>query len=387
MGNNSRKILKSYTVLMILVIMGSFLANVNIKASFITKRQNKIENVCPIDETISDYNYELDFTSLKEISEFFSAHAKLNNYKLTTTVYSAGLLYETENSLIIIGHGHFNSQGDYYIADYSADTISKYAKDKEFVALIACYSANIELENKIQLSYTTTIDLESSINDLMDLLQWKEKYSFCPLKNINLIELDPGGGGNGGEDANFPWDGLRYAYTGYDGGTYWNIWYSSAQTSLKNFMLSHLGIKVQLTMSGDFLMDPGNGQYVMDYQVITYDCWIYRNSDMNLYMHFENVKNNGVNLGKFLDVKYNDMTSIYTTQGYTPFITMTVLLCTLLFEVGIAFLIPLGSALVKGTTWASIAGLIKLMALIGVILIAAALIIGIVVWAITITWI
>ena len=113
------------------------------------------------------------------------------------------MLFDSVDILIIIGHGHFDSSGCYYIGDYSEEWIQYYAQKKDTVALLGCYSAAVELSNNLQLTYQGRIDLLTAMNDLSELFEWTKMNAFLLAQNFYLHDLvpgdpgDPGGGGGG----------------------------------------------------------------------------------------------------------------------------------------------------------------------------------------------
>jgi len=375
---------KISVMFLFLILLGANVANLQLISSVVPKHNWREPTEQVFEKKVSRNDaHELDYQTLVEVSEFILAAAEKNNYQFDCVVYSAALLFESEDALIIIGHGYFDSKQQYFIGDYSERAIQKMAHGRDIVALLACYSATIVLANKKQLTYQNSIDLLTAIKDLGNNLAWVQKSIFTPSQNILLFDLESGGGG-AIEDATIPWNGLRFARTGYDNGKIWNLWYDNAQILLKNFMLANQGIEVEFTLTGSYLIEIATGTYQWYYHVLTYDAWLYMNSDDNIYLHIENIVKNDEKEKRIVDVKYKELSSLYTTQGYTPFITMTVLLCTLLCEIGLALLAPLGSALIKG---GAITGLIKVAAIIGVVFIVLAIITAIAVWIITITWI
>ena len=68
---------------------------------------------------------------------YIRSEATNNNFEITTTVISAALLFESADTLIIIGHSYFDVNGNYFIGDYSAKRIQQFAQEKERVALLA----------------------------------------------------------------------------------------------------------------------------------------------------------------------------------------------------------------------------------------------------------
>ena len=57
-------------------------------------------------------------------------------------------------------------------------------------------------------------------------------------------------------------------------------------------MLANQGIKVEFTFSGSYLIEVAPDTYQWYYHVLTYDAWLYMNSDDNIYLHIENIVKN-----------------------------------------------------------------------------------------------
>ena len=286
-----KKISTINTLLVFLVIIGTVFANVNAIVSImpiniVERDVERVDNKT----TISDIN-EFDVKTLTEIADYISIQAAQNNFEISAMVYSSGLLFESDNSLIIIGHGHFSSNDQYFIADYSTNRISKMAENKEVVALLACYSNNIGLENDLQLTYADTIDLISAIQDLFNLLSWTESSQLNPIKNIRLFDLDPGPGGY--VEAVYLMNGVRYAHSR---NKVWNLYSGPARANLAAYMQNNKYTLVELTFSGIFAVEQGRntGIYELEYHKVTYDTWLTIEGDTKTYLKITNVKHNGV---------------------------------------------------------------------------------------------
>lgn len=118
----------------------------------------------------------MDDRLFPEITSYLRTHAISNDFKFTTIVYSKGLLFLSDKTMIIIGHGNFDVYDQqFFIGDYSASQIQKLAEDKDTVALLACYSQMIALSGKQLLAYDNEIDLITAMDDLLELLQWEKK--------------------------------------------------------------------------------------------------------------------------------------------------------------------------------------------------------------------
>ncbi len=292
-----KKITTINTLLVFLVIIGTIFANLSTVVSIMPKSTTE-RDVEIVDNSTTIATNEFDVKTLTEIADYMSDQAAQNDFEISTMVYSSGLLFESDNSLIVIGHGYFSSNNQYFISDYSTNRISKMAKNKEMVALLACYSSNVELENNLQLTYTDTIDLTTAIQDLFSLLRWTESTQFNPIKNIQLFNLDPGGSGNGWSLSNPPpaFNMMRQAHT-YDGThKYWNLLTDSGVKSLSAYMMSNKYRKIEFTFRGEFLEQtaPNQQSYYINTHSVTFDSWILIEGDLKDYLHIENIYLEGV---------------------------------------------------------------------------------------------
>lgn len=309
---------KITTILIFLVLIGTFFANINVIASIVPS--NIQANVSrKANQEISDDTNELDYTSVSEISNYLQEQAGYNDFKFSAIVYSAGLLFESEISLIVIGHGNFDTRGQYYIGDFSSKKISKIAEEKEMVALLSCYSSNVELENNLQLTYEEEIDIASAINELFKFLKWNQNAKFSPTNNIRLHDLDPGLGG--GFDPNSP---PAYFMNGYkmaqSRSTYWNLRYESALISLTNYMLSNIGIRVEFSFSTTFYEEVSTDNWVLKSHTATYDAWTFIEGDMKTYIKINNIVIDGSSKNKQISVKVDDLMVAVSQDGINGFL-------------------------------------------------------------------
>ena len=366
------------------------MANVNVIASIVPNNIQSNGNSIANQEISKDTN-ELDYASVSEISNYLLEQAKHNNYKFSTIVFSSGLLFESEDILIVVGHGNFDSKGQYSIGDFSTNMITRLAKEKEKVALLSCFSSKIKLQNNLQLTYENEIDIKSAIGDLSTLLNWKPIYKFAPTNNILLDYFDPGDGGGGSyTQATIPFNGLRRAHSFLDGHIYWNLYSSTACTSLKNYMYANLGRLVEFTYTGTFLIEQGagSGVYDLEYHTLTYDAWITKEGDMKHYMNYDDIERDNSDLGKYIKVKMEDLTEAYDVLGYEPFIDASNTFVTVLLETGLAFLGVWGlAALASKSAWGAIPGFAKVCLVVGIVLVVLAFIAALAVFIVSICWI
>ncbi len=380
-----KKITIINTLLIFLVIFGTVFANLNAIVSIMPRDTlerdvNGVDNSTPI----VDFD-ELDVETMIEVADYIQTQATINNFEISTLVYSSGLLFESDNSLIIIGHGYFNSTGQYFIADYSANRILQMTENKEVVALLACYSNNIELENDLQLIYTDRIDLTTAIQDMINLLSWTESYKLNPIKNIQLHALDPGGSGNGWSLSNPPslFNNVRQAYTYAGKHIYWNLLTDLGERSLYTYMMSHKWQKIEFTYKGDFLEKASSSQssYYLTEHLVTFDAWIITKSDTNDYVHFGNVyRDNNFQKKAKGDILLDQFLKI-VADAAPNLIDIRFQYTALLVAIA-AIIIPMGVIFIKFALEAS--GLIVVLAAIagpwalaiGVVLLIAAFIIG-----------
>ncbi len=297
-----KKITIINTLLIFLVIIGSFLANVGVIASIIPKNVNKdYDGVKENQAAEIDINI-LDFKAVTEVFDYLKTQAILNEFDITTTVFSSGLLFETENSLIVIGHGYFDSNDQYRIADYTQNQIKRFSEQKQIVALLGCYSSTIKLDNEIQLTYFDKVDLKTALQDLVNLLDWTISHEFLPSMNIQLFDLDPGGSGNGWSLSNPPpaFNIQRMAYCPEDN-IYWNLLTSTGVRSLSTYLLNHKMNAIRFNYIGEFLVETSpnsNSYYIID-QNLQFDAWISNPDGVWDYLNFANTEINGVSKPDF----------------------------------------------------------------------------------------
>ncbi len=226
-----------------------------------------------------------------------------------------GLLYETENSLIIIGHGYYDSNNQYYLADYSANRISRMAENKDFVALLACYSSNVILHNELALTYDNEVDLKSAVDDLLDVLDWDQHFAFIPSNNFMLFDLDPGPGAPGGiTDAPFS-NGIKYIYSPSEG-LYWNLNTEAGFQGAGNWMFNNKYILVKVYIANDYYKQIAENTYQLISGVATYDAWIIIQSDMNDYLRIRNLVVAGVAKKSPNDIKLNSIRDVLASDEF-----------------------------------------------------------------------
>ncbi len=243
-------------ILIICMIIGSNLASLD--KSSIGNSSNRINNI-PSEITSDDFSIESipsDSLSLLDASNYIIQHAIINNFAITSVSYSSTMLIETKDSLIVIGHGFFNSQNQFYIGKYSEIQIQSFASNKDFVALLSCYSSNIKLNNEIHLTFPNEIDIISAINELFTLLEWEKIAEFTPIENRKLFDLHPGVGG-GSEDyvstTFFTDDFYAYTYHPLTGQyTYWSLRSKTAIYSINAFLRTYQNHRVYVIGSGEF---------------------------------------------------------------------------------------------------------------------------------------
>lgn len=389
-----KRVQKINSVLVFLVIIGTIFANLNAVVS-IMPRNTMERDVKKVDnQTINTNTNEFDLKTLTEISNYIRIQADLNNFEISIMVYSSGLLFESDTSLIIIGHGYFDSKNQYFISDYSTNRIIRMAENKEVVALLSCYSSNIRIENNKLLTYNDKIDIESAMKDLFSLLDWTETYEFNPTRNFYLIELDPGGPGGDDDDdlsdATIFVDGLRYAHSYLNGHLYWNLYYDSAIESLTNFMLNHKYRLVEFTFTGDFLIEQGHntGIYELEYHTITYDAWCSIKSDTKTYVEIDDVKYDGVSKGKYYSIKADDLLEVLADNaGQAGFLSTSMSLAAIFATIGGALIAAWAIFKVAARATAGFAPLTKLCGILAIIAVSIAIILAISVWIVSICWI
>ncbi|NHK32575.1 MAG: hypothetical protein FK730_14575 [Asgard group archaeon] len=305
MKNLSKKIC---SFLIFFVIIGTVFSNINFIASIIPKNEierseNKVDN-----HVVNDNEFDLGYEIILEIDTYFRKEANNNNFKIRNTVYSTGLKFEIGDSLVIIGHGYFDKDYQYCIADYTTNEIIQLARNKEWVALLACYSSNVELENELPLTYNGQVNLQTAVTDLITLLGWYQSSKYTPLKNIILDYFDPGGGGGGGGSVPEFSEGLKYAYTGWGGGYYWNLNTEAGFLGVGNFLIANRGIMVNVFISNYYYEEISEGSYQLIIGETTFNAWVIRKSDMQNYIHMEDFvidgeSNNDEYEGKLNDIK------------------------------------------------------------------------------------
>ncbi|MCG3224146.1 MAG: hypothetical protein H7647_06745 [Candidatus Heimdallarchaeota archaeon] len=116
--------------------------------------------------------------------------------------YSEAIVIETEEHLILFGHGSKDTK-QYSIGDISLSTIKNLAEDKEYVALISCYSSTVDLTNRQLLTFNGEVKFRIAIQALssfldLELNTHRYRIDFA-LPIPGPIGLDPGGGGGGGD--------------------------------------------------------------------------------------------------------------------------------------------------------------------------------------------
>jgi hypothetical protein len=337
------------SILLTLVIFGSMFANINIVASMIPEHANNgnsfIENVfekkaVSSGQTTATEFHELDATAILSLYRYLHEQAKANDFTFLRTTFSAGLVLQSDNTLIVIGHGILYSENRYYIADYSMSSIQELATNYEKVALLSCYSSNIALTTAQQLTYNKEIDLLTALEDLFSFLQWEKTTTFEPQKNILLNKnttvpdfqigdnqprngFDPGGG-NGWSVENPPpmFNIKRQAYSYYEGHLYFNLWTDSGIIALSTYMLNHKWRLVKFTFKGNFIAKTNSNPntYELSYQTITFDSYIHTEGDMKDYWRIQNIEINGVLQKKWgrqvkYDPKVDDIVDGMSTSG------------------------------------------------------------------------
>jgi hypothetical protein len=290
-------LLKMQAAFLLLIIMGTVFVAVNSAAAVMPKqkRSDESKSIVITDQKRTEPNsYELDYTSITEIDAFMRSAAKNNDYKFTRIYYSAALLYETKDALIVIGHGHFDSKGQYSIGDYNENEIHYLAKEKTIAILLACYSDIVILTNAKQLSFTNEIDVLTAMNELVTFLNWEVKNTFLPTNNIALHELDPGEGGSY-DPADVPvlFETKKEAYSGWDG-SYWDLSYETSIYLLSNWLLTHDCKVVLFTFEGEFLVELAPYYYVTEDYEITFKAWFKKELDLNDYLHMKDIYIDGV---------------------------------------------------------------------------------------------
>lgn len=285
---------KINVILVFLVMIGTIFANINIIAS-IVPNNNHVYVSGKENQVIND-TFALDYETVAEVFDYFMMQAKYNDFEQISTIISSGLIFESEKSLIVIGHGHFDSKNQYRIADYTANIIRSKAEQKQTVALLGCYSSFIKLDNEIQLTYSYKVNLESALHDLIILLDWSVSCEFNPSTNIQLIDLDPGGC-NGWSISNPPplYNIRKEAYCPAFSIT-WNLNSETAIQALSTFMYNHYMTAFRLYYEGDFLKEtsPGSNSYYIIREKVQFNLWISIPGGVWEYLNFANIRVNNV---------------------------------------------------------------------------------------------
>ncbi|MHA1842242.1 MAG: hypothetical protein ACTSYW_09740 [Candidatus Heimdallarchaeota archaeon] len=309
---------KISVMFLFLILLGANVANLQLISSVVPKHDWREPTEQVFEKKVSRNDaHELDYQTLVEVSEYILDTAEHNNYQFDCVVYSAALLFESEDALIIIGHGYFDSKQQYFIGDYSERAIQKMAHGRDIVALLACYSATIVLTNKKQLTYQNSIDLLTAIKDLGNNLAWVQKSIFTPLQNILLSDLDSGGV-NGWSLRNPPpiFNVLRQAHT-YDGkDIYWNLFTEAGINSLSYYMRSHKYRLMEFTFIGEFLIEVSENSYMVERHTVEFESWILTKSDTKDYFHVEDIYIDGEYQSRQrYDYKVDDLLDAMVTEA------------------------------------------------------------------------
>jgi len=308
---------KISVLFLFVILLGANVANLQLISSVVPK-YNWREPPGQVVEKVSKSNTcELNYQILIEISEYVLNTAEKNNYQFNCVVYSTALLFESEEVLIIIGHGHFDSKQQYSIGDYSAEKIYTLAQEKNVIALLACYSASLKFDNKKQLTYLDKIDLFTVMNDLCKFLSWMQATTYTSIENIILFDFDSGDS-NGNQEPTYLMNGLRYAYSihpEYGHKIYWNLYVDSARDALYNYMLGYKYILVIFYFSGNFLIEQPSGNYELEYHCITYHAKIIIEGDMKNYLDLYNFEVDGAAKKRFAKkLKLDDINDIFESN-------------------------------------------------------------------------
>ncbi len=335
-----KKITTINTLLVFLVIIGTIFANLSTVVSIMPKHEmqmikSKVENQV-VDDIDNDFGYEL----VLQIDTYFRREADFNKIKISTSVYSTGILFEIDNSLIIIGHGYYDSNNQYYIADYSANRISQMAENKEFVALLACYSDNIDLVNELTLTYEGKIDLKSAVNELIKILDWNQNSKFIPIKNIRLFDLDPGGGGGPVLSRHYQ-NGICYAYTGADDGHYWNLNTQAGFYGAGNWLMSHKGYIAEVYVSDYYYEKIGENTYNLVFSETTYITKVTTKSDTLDYLNMDDIVINGESINDHYETKINGLIIVLDNDQILAGIVITAVFAL------VSTLVTVGATLLK----------------------------------------
>jgi len=83
-------------------------------------------------------------------------------------------------------------------------------------------------------------------------------------------------------------DGLQYAYTGADGGHYWNLKTEVDIEGVGNWLLANKGYLVRICIAKEFYVQINSETNQLITSIVTYDAWIITKSDTYNYLHMEN---------------------------------------------------------------------------------------------------
>ena len=315
---------KISVVFLFVILLGANVANIQFLSSIVPKSSaNPIDFttvVCQEQPQFTDN--ELGYRLTSEVYAFLQKAAVDNNFQITSTVFSAALLIESEDAIIIIGHGHFDSEGNYFIGSYSINQLQQLVVGKQIVALLACYSARIKLPNAIQLLYFNEIILKKAIDDLAMLLNWKLEQEFTPSTNVALSALDPGSGVNGWTINNPPplFNKRKTAYCPEYCIT-WDLNSETAIQSLSIFLYDHHLTAIRLNYEGEFLIETpkGSGAYSIVTKSVQYDIWNSNPGGVWDYLNFANLKIDGVSKPQYsgCDKFYNFENEMMNALGLT----------------------------------------------------------------------
>ncbi len=89
-------------------------------------------------------------------------------------------------------------------------------------------------------------------------------------------------------------DGFCYAYTGWEGGYYWDLETESSITDLGNFMLNHKWYLVKFTMSNEILRQIGYQTYKISDNLIEFNATVFTDCDTLDYVQIQDIKINGI---------------------------------------------------------------------------------------------
>ncbi|MHA1630216.1 MAG: hypothetical protein ACTSXA_10485 [Candidatus Heimdallarchaeota archaeon] len=329
---------KISVMFLFIILLGADVANIQVLSSISPKDATNPIDFTVVKQVESQFmDNELGYRLTLEVYTFLQKVATDNNFQITSTVFSAALLIENEDLLIIIGHGHFDIKGNYFIGTYSVNQIQQFAAKKKFVALLACFSVTVQLENAIQLVYSDTVTIKTAINDLIRVLNWESTFVFNPSINFSLFDLDSGYGGMNPAYSN----GIKYAYTGYDIGYYWDLNTEAGFLGVGNWMMAHKGILVKVYISNNYYEQIAENTWQLISGVISYDAWVIRKSDLGDYLHIENLVVYGdTSKKKYDDIKIKSIKDVLENDVFWAgaIITFAVALATILTQIGILLL-------------------------------------------------